>query len=70
MTPTGDSLESEKHRVLRYIHDRIGGRQVNEFAVSFTPSCILAEEFEKDFKENWEESIDYVPSFRPPATQT
>ena len=51
--PTGETLQSERDRVLKDIYDRVGNRQMSDFAISFAPSWLLEEAFEKEFGDNW-----------------
>ena len=58
--PTGESLSSERQRVLRGIHDEIGGLQVTDNAMAFAPSWIVEESAEKEFRDNWADAIELV----------
>ena len=64
--PVGETLNSERQRVLRDIYERIGGRQVNDYAISFAPAWVLEEAFQKEYGENWSNAVELFPADQAP----
>lgn len=64
---SGHNLASNRQHHLRTIQDILGGKQVSRGQLSFAPSWILEEAFDKEMRENWADAYEEIEQSAVPT---